>query len=161
MKEHSFSKIIEFGCGDGNQLQYFNFPAYIGLDVSPSAIQKCKSIFVEDESKEFFLYPPENSLKKKGFFTSPLTISLDVIFHLVEDEVFEKYMYDLFEASSDFVIIYAWDVDDELKFHVRQRHFSKWIDENITGFSLKEIIKSDAEEKFCDFFIYEKITKGS
>src|SRR6185437_10867800 len=54
--ENTIQKVIELGCGDGNQLQQFQFPRYIGFDVSPTAIKICKAIFKGDTSKEFRLY---------------------------------------------------------------------------------------------------------
>jgi len=80
-----------------------------------------------------------------------------VVFHLVEDRVFESYMNDLFMVSSKYVIINAWDVEGEIKYHVRQRNFSKWIENNIDCFELVERIKRDPENNFCDFFIYRRI----
>lgn len=91
-----------------------------------------------------------------GDIKADLSISLDVIFHLVEDEIFEKYMFDLFKFSTSYVIIYAWDVDEEKKYHIRQRNYSKWIKKNIHSFHLKKHIISDQVNNFCDFFIYEK-----
>jgi hypothetical protein len=46
--------IIEFGCGDGNQLLLSNYPKYIGYDVSKKAVDICKNIFKNDHSKSFF-----------------------------------------------------------------------------------------------------------
>ena len=149
--EKNISTVIELGCGDGNQLQQFHFSEYIGLDVSPTAIRKCKEIFKEDTSKKFFLYEP--GIISTNFF-SELTLSLDVIYHLVEDEVFETYMHRLFSMSIKYVIIYAWDVEEPARYHIRHRRFTRWINENISGFQLAERISKDG---FCDFFIYEKI----
>ena len=88
--ENNISKVIEFGCGDGNQLKQFRFSSYVGLDVSPTAIQKCKDIFKEDPAKTFMLYEQKAFADKMQNFVSELALSLDVIYHLVEDEVFEK-----------------------------------------------------------------------
>jgi hypothetical protein len=33
--------VIEFGCSDGNQLSLADYPSYIGLDVSRTAIELC------------------------------------------------------------------------------------------------------------------------
>lgn len=151
--KNNINRVIELGCGDGNQLKYFNFPFYIGLDVSPTIIEKCKEVFKDDTKKEFYVIPQNENFEILNNLNSDLTLSLDVIYHLVEDSVFEKYMHLLFSASSKFVIIYAWDVESEIKFHVRHRKFTNWIDNNISGFVLKEDIKS---EKFCDFIVYEK-----
>lgn len=156
--ENNISKVIEFGCGDGNQLKQFQFPSYIGLDVSPTAIQKCKDIFKDDPAKSFFLYNDKTFAGNAGTFKASLSLSLDVIYHLVEDEIFEAYMHHLFSASTGYVIIYAWDVAEGKKYHVRHRNFTLWIENNIHGFQLTERIKSDIWDNFCDFFIYRKRT---
>src|SRR5438874_1182973 len=82
---HGVESVIEFGCGDGNQLSLARYPNYIGLDVSASAIQMCKKRFVEDSSKSFFLYHPDCFVDRQGIFASDLSMSIDVIYHLVED----------------------------------------------------------------------------
>lgn len=157
IKNNNIQKIIELGCGDGNQLKQFSFPEYIGLDVSPTAIKLCKYIFKEDASKQFLLYDErEIDTRFKGL-NAELSLSLDVIYHLVEDEVYEKYMHRLFSLSAHYVIIYAWDVEEAKKYHVRHRNFSKWITDNIPDFQLKEMI---TQSPYCDFFIYEKISRS-
>lgn len=90
-------------------------------------------------------------------FKPELSLSLDVIYHLVEDKVYEKYMHDLFSLASRYVIIYAWDTEERKNYHVRHRNFSKWIRNNIAGFQLKDRI---TQSPYCDFFIYEKISKS-
>jgi hypothetical protein len=154
--KNSIIRVVDFGCGDGNQLRFLNFPCYLGIDVSLTAIRLCQQIFKKDTSKQFSLYDSShiNAITKE--FNADLSISLDVVFHLVEEDVFEKYMKDLFMASSRFVIIYAWDVDGERSFHVRQRNFSRWIKDHITDFSLKEVKENQSDEHFCNFFIYER-----
>jgi SAM-dependent methyltransferase len=153
VQKNKIHKVIELGCGDGNQLKQFSFPGYIGLDVSPTAIKLCKDIFKEDASKQFFLYDEKEIDTRLEGLNAELSLSLDVIYHLVEDKVYEKYMHRLFSLSTHYVIIYAWDVKEEKKYHVRHRNFSRWIKENISGFQLKERI---TQSPYCDFFIYEK-----
>src|SRR5215813_3950412 len=73
-------KVIEFGCGDGAQLSLAKYPEYVGVDVSPGAVQRCSSLFANDRSKRFFL---AGTLPKDlGAFD--LALSVDVIYHLVE-----------------------------------------------------------------------------
>ena len=85
VKENKVADVLELGCGDGNQVRYFTFNKYAGVDVSPTAVARCKKLFEKDDSKNFFLYPRE----RKAVFSlkADLVISLDVIYHLVEDEV--------------------------------------------------------------------------
>ena len=152
VKENNIASVIEFGCGDGNQLMQFEFPSYIGLDVSPTAVKKCRSLFEEDSSKFFYLYNQEDYRKNWKALNAELAMSLDVIYHLVEDDVYEQYMFDLFSSASRIVIIYAWDVEGENEYHLRHRKFSEWIERNTPGFQL--IAHKKGTAAYCDFFIY-------
>jgi len=159
--------IIEFGCGDGNQLSLSKYPKYIGLDVSPTAISLCREKFDQDRSKSFFLYSPSCFVDHQNVFMADLGLSLDVIYHLVEDAVYHAYMDHLFSASKKFVIIYSSDVDQAGGVHarhVRHRKFSARVQECFPDWKLLEQIKNPYPGKgdfgqgsFADFFIFEKI----
>jgi hypothetical protein len=97
VKTYNIQSIIEYGCGDGNQLSLANYPIYIGLDVSKTAISLCQQKFKEDVSKKFYL---TDEFKKENIKTE-LVLSLDVLFHLIEDEVFENYMNDIFNSATN------------------------------------------------------------
>lgn len=49
------------------------------------------------------------------------------------DEVFDKYMKDVFGASQKYVIIYSCNFEKDHAKHVRCRNFTDWIDTNLTG----------------------------
>src|SRR5580704_7578468 len=99
--------VIEFGCGDGNQLSMADYPGYIGLDVSRTAIGLCQRRFAGDTTKSFFLYDGACFTDQTGVFAADLALSLDVVYHLVEDRVFETYLGHLFAAATRFVVIYS------------------------------------------------------
>lgn len=115
---------IEFGCGDGRQLRLFSIPRYLGLDVSKSVITRCRSMFGGDPSKSF---------KPMGEYSgeqAELGLSLDVVYHLVEDDVFLAHMTRLFSAATKYVIVYSTDFDaprEPFAPHVRHREFSSWV----------------------------------
>jgi hypothetical protein len=156
----NITSVIEFGCGDGNQLTLANYPSYIGIDVSSTVISLCKESFAADSSKTFEL------MQEYDGKTGDLTLSLDVIYHLVEDEVFEKYITSLFNAATRYVIIYSNNYEDEAgsgAAHVKNRKFTTWIEANRSDWKLKEHIPnkypSEGDYKtgsFADFYIYEK-----
>jgi len=166
VEKNNINSAIEFGCGDGNQLSLLKIPKYIGLDVSKKSIELCKGIFAADQSKSFFLYDPQYFINKTHVFETDLTMSLDVIFHLVENEIFEKYMHDLFSCSKKYVIIYSSNTDDQGKFmaqHVLLRKFSNWIEKNASNWKLITKINNKyplnnnpEEESLSDFYIYTK-----
>ena len=157
---HHVRTVIDFGCGDGNQLKLAKYPKYLGFDVSSSAISRCREMFKSDPHKSFRLMSEYNGEK------ADLAISLDVIYHLVEDRIFEHYMQRLFEASNRYVIIYASDTDDNRGFegtHVRHRNFTAWLQTNLPRWKLVEHVPNRYPYRgdyrtgsFADFFVYQK-----
>lgn len=123
------ASVIEFGCGDGNQLSLAKYQKYVGLDVSRTAIQKCKTRFADDLSKSFFLYDSSCFVDRAGLFKADLSLSLDVIYHLIEDEIYKLYIDHLFAAADRYVIIYSSDTDSlrSSQPHVRHRCFSRYV----------------------------------
>src|ERR1700760_1333334 len=54
VEQHRINSVIEYGCGDGSQLKLASYPSYIGIDVSPRAVEICRALFAADRSKRFF-----------------------------------------------------------------------------------------------------------
>ena len=51
VKENQIKEVIEFGCGDGNQLSLAKYPKYTGIDVSGKAIDLCITKHKNDPKK--------------------------------------------------------------------------------------------------------------
>ncbi len=159
ISDHSIQSVIEFGSGDGNQLKLSNYPRYLGFDVSEEALNICRNLFCEDKNKQFKNYNTYNSCEK-----ADLTLSLDVIYHLVEDSVYKNYMDKLFRASKKWVIIYSSNFYDFGSEHVRHRKFVDWIIANQPNFSLfmseknKYPYLEDNPEhtSFADFYVFSR-----
>lgn len=159
VETQDISTVIEFGCGDGNQLVLAKYPRYIGFDVSAEAIAQCRQKFLDDPSKSFYLIDEYQGQ------TAELSMSLDVIYHLVEDEVFEAYMRRLFYSSEKYVMVYSSNLSARLVSspHVRHRQFTSWVEANLSDWALLEHIPNryahDPRLKSlakADFFIYKK-----
>ena len=136
-----------------------NVKKYLGLDVSKKSIEICGKKFSEDKSKSFFLYDPNSFIDNSKLFTAQLSISLDVIFHIVEEEIFNKYIQDLFNSSRKYVIIYSSNTNKQKQKqgdHVHHRKFTEWIEKNIKNWTLiKTINNKYPSESFSKFYIYE------
>ena len=127
VREKDVESVIEFGCGDGAQLRLASYPAYVGVDVSRTSIERCSRLFTQDVTKRFYLV--DNLPPSAGPFD--LALSLDVIYHLVEDSVFDRYMSWLFRFSRRHVVIYSSNYDSATTAaHVRHRQFTTWIESN-------------------------------
>ncbi|MCK6459355.1 MAG: class I SAM-dependent methyltransferase [Planctomycetes bacterium] len=152
--------VLELGCGDGSQLKLARYPSYLGFDVSATAIEACRRIFAGDPAKSFFLMGDYRGQQ------ADLALSLDVIYHLVEDEVFESYMRTLFGAALRHVIVYASDFDDPGRkdgAHVRHRKFTEWVAKNIPDWTLARHLPNAhpyagdyRTGSFADFHFYRK-----
>jgi len=158
IQKRGLRTVTEFGCGDGNQLSLAEYPAYIGLDVSRSAIRICRQKFADDMTKSFFLYDGACHVDNAGVFRAELALSLDVIFHLVEDSVFEKYMADLFGAGQRYVIIYSTNTTiDGTAPHVRHRNFGPWVEQKCTEWRLVQHEPGPGTDRVrADYFVYER-----
>lgn len=166
VKLHGIRSVLDLGCGDGNQVALFEIPRYTGLDVSPFIVDMCRKRFAADPAKSFFLYDLSRDDTRISSDPADLTISLDVIYHLTEDAVFERYMQDLFDWSGKYVIIYSSDTgsqDPDQAEHVFHRKFSDWIVGNRPEWTQVEKIRNrypwqgdGEEESMSDFYIYRK-----
>jgi len=157
VKKESIESVIEFGCGDGNQLSLLDVPDYVGVDVSKTAIEQCEKRFADDSQKRFL----HSDAPRPG---AQLALSLDVIYHLVEDSVYETYLSELFAAAEKFVIVYSSN-DSELESstpkHVRHRCFTDSIDKLAPGWSLIEKVPNRypylgdyRTGSFADFYVF-------
>jgi hypothetical protein len=159
VRQHDVHTVMEFGCGDGNQLMLANYPQYVGYDVSLRAVQLCRAKFAGDPTKRFEEVASWNGERAE------LSLSLDVIFHLVEDMVFEDYMRNLFAAGERFVGIYAGNSERSQQPgapHVKHRRFSDWIDAHAQDWTLIEHVPNRFPDNgnyrstsFAEFFFYE------
>ena len=163
VREHSIASVVEFGCGDGNQLSLADYPRYAGLDVSSSAIAMCEERFVEDLAKSFFRYDAACFADRGGWFSADLALSLDVVYHLIEDNVFGTYIRHLFAAGERFVVLYSTNVVlSGTAPHVRHRCFSRWVDAECPQWRLMGVTPGPgAGSARADFFVYERRTASS
>lgn len=158
--EKEISSVIEYGCGDGNQLTLAKYPKYIGFDVSIEALSLCRNNFGDDKTKQFILMADyDNEMAE-------LCMSLDVIYHLLEDDIFEDHMQRLFNSSRKYVVIYSSNTDKQKTIqlpHVKHRNFASWVNQVKPDWTMLEHIPNihpltneNKNGSFADFYIYKK-----
>ena len=91
-----------------------------------------------------------------------------MIYHLVEDDVYEAHMQSLFTAGDQYVIVYSSDTEPNAKTspHVRHRRFTDWVaDSAASRWQLVNRVPNDypgsetgdpKTVSFAEFFIFEK-----
>lgn len=165
IQERQIASILDMGCGDGNQIAQLADVDYLGVDVSQDAVNHCRQAY-KGAHNRCFLARDELSDE-----TAEMTMSLDVVYHLVEDPIFEVYMTDLFDRSEKFVLIYSSDFDQlclspiARPVHVRHRAFSDWVSAHRPDWKLQSRIDNPYKKKssgssqnvsFADFYLYVK-----
>lgn len=161
-KHTEIRSCMEWGCGDGNQLAMIEYPEYIGTDVSETALDICRNKFQKDKTKKFISMSEIKKLKKQ--IQVDLAISLDVLFHLVEDDVFEEYMKNLFNSANKYVCIYSSNFEKPQTNHECHRKFTDYVDKYFPEFSLIEKVNNrypyDSNNpdrtSLSDFYFYAK-----
>lgn len=155
VSRENIQSVIEFGCGDGNQLQLARYPRYRGFDVSAAAVARCRELFASDPTKSFDLMDRYDGQKAE------LALSLDVLYHLVEEATFDAYLRTLFGAATRYVMIYSTDSDRNPWYgqpHVRHRRFSRWVERQLPQWRLLQTIPGEpgaqAGRASTDFHIY-------
>lgn len=128
VRDHGVTSVLDLGCGDGNQLSLADYPRYLGLDRSPTAVRGCIERFADDRSKSFLCYDPQTLADPAGWLRADLALSMEVLFHLVEDEVFHDYLSRLFDGAERYVAICNTDsVVRQTSPHERHRPFTPWV----------------------------------
>ena len=158
--ENDVHSMIEWGCGDGNQLGMFQTIDYRGYDVSETAVEICNYKYKNDPYKKFFTYDG-SILKIKN---ADLAVSLDVIFYLVEDENYKNYMENLFSSSDKYICIYSSDFEQDSGLHELKRNFTKYVKQKFPDWELFKYIRNkypyDENDKdntsLSDFYFYVK-----
>ncbi len=159
--ETDASSILELGCGDGAQLALATYPKYLGVDIVLGAVEICREKF-KSQPGWSFTHTSDPTYRLR---TYDLTMSLDVIYHLVEDDVFESYMNDLFRLANHTVVVFSSNEDATTNFaHVRHRRFTDWVEANKPGWSLHEHAPNPypldptdpSDTTFAEFFVFTK-----
>ena len=157
---NAITSAIEFGCGDGNQLAQLDIPDYVGLDIAPAAIARCRQRFAGQPGRDF-----RHMDDRAGLAAAELALSLDVIYHLVEDDVFDDYMQALFNHDWRFVVIYASDLDAEWPSrHVRHRRFTAHVAQHFPDWQRAAVVPNiypydpaqPDETSFAAFHVYRQ-----
>lgn len=126
--------VIEWGCGDGALIPAIVAAGvrYTGVDLSPVALALARR------------RAPPLTLRLWTWADLPplpphdLALSLDVLYHLIDEAMFTDYLTRLF-ASAPAVLIYAHDADvAEYRDHIRYRAFTPWIAAHAPGHVLRE-----------------------
>jgi len=159
--EQKIGSVVEFGCGDGAQLALAEYPHYTGFDVSPRVVSLCRRKFAGDPNKQFH----DLSGIECDTVKADMAMSLDVIYHLVEDSIYDLYMERLAKAGERFLCIYSSNASLPGHVpHIRHRCFTDWIEANAPEWTLIQKVRNahphdpanPDETSWADFYFFTR-----
>jgi len=159
IREHAIESVVDWGCGDGNQLALLDVPHYLGLDVSSTVIDRLRAQYAGDSRREFKVLNTATAEVP----LAEMALSMDVVYHLTEDDVFERYMDSLFNSATRLVVIYSSNhAGQNGAPHVRDREFASYVAARHPGWQLVCTIPNPYRLlSRAQFFIYGRQTKAS
>ncbi len=143
--------ISDFGCGDGNQIStIFGFEKYCGYDISPYIIEKCRGLYKDNDKIKFVNQINEIS-------NADLCLSLDVIYHIIDENDYANYLENLFDKSNKYVLIFSSNHNDNNhnSDHIFHRKFTDWVDENKKNFKLIDEVENFLQTS-AKFYLFER-----
>lgn len=152
IKKFNVKTISDFGCGDGNQISLLvGFDKYMGFDVSAHALYICHEKFKENKKMNFCSLMSDLPI-------ADLCLSLDVLYHILDQSDYDNYMKTLFNKSNKYVLIFSSNHDDNNHNaqHIFHRKFTDWVEKNENIFELVESIDNYLLTS-AKFFLYKKI----
>ncbi|MDD2876013.1 MAG: class I SAM-dependent methyltransferase [Acidiphilium sp.] len=174
---NSIDSIIDLGCGDGVQMAMLGAkgqtgsgrsdPHYLGVDVSPEALALCRALAGVNPRRRFIGWA--DFVAQQPNHTADLALSMDVIYHLTDDNVFQDYLDHLFGCARRFVLIYASNIDARTPdIHVRHRRFTDQIRQYHPAWRLAALLPNrfgfdqsrPNETSFADFHVYTPLNEG-
>lgn len=148
----NIKSIFDYGCGDGNQLSEIvvgrDVESYIGIDISSYIIEENKKKYKD----KIYYKHEEYEFDKKDTFD--LVLSLDVLYHIMEENLFNQTLDNLFKLSKKYVLIYAVDKNLLYSSHIHFRKFTNKIPNNYKLIETEKVPDSVIE---TTFYLYESV----
>lgn len=116
----NITSVLDIGCGDGSQLALLDLDDvdYLGTDVSATAIRQCLQQWPK---RQFARVDPGQSY----IVQADLAMSIDVMFHLPDNNNYIRHLEHLFTPTRWFVAIRSTDYEDaQHGHHLRRRRFT-------------------------------------
>lgn len=126
VEANGVQSLLDLGCGDGHVAAGISVARYTGYDPAPSALALARE---QRPDGHFMRTLPAGPMR------FDMTLSMDVLFHLVDERTYAEYLEALF-GYSDLVLVYGTDKELQGRSHVLHRVWTKDVP---PGWSMQEI----------------------
>jgi SAM-dependent methyltransferase len=141
--EYNIGSVVDWGCGDGTVLSMITDDVdYVGVDISRVALRR----LAQWSAHRRFVH-----LDDAAALTADLALSLDVIFHQVDNGNYHRHLEQIFGSARRLVLVHATDHDGgRTATHVRWR---RWTPDIPDGW---QIIERPADPAAVGFYLCER-----
>lgn len=145
--------VIDWGCGDGQVLQHITtYVRYVGVDIARSVLNKVSA----QHPERFFILDEEDS-EATFWLQADMSLSMDVMFHLVNDNDYVDYLNKLFNSARKLVLIYSTNYDGgRTSRHVLRREFTPDVREMFPHWDLAHVTEFHNDPGHPHFFTYRR-----
>jgi len=112
--ERGVCSVLDLGCGDGYVASRLRVAEYVGYDPAPSALALCRATM---PCRTFVGELPDGPFD--------IVLSLDVMFHLVDDTSYCEHLNALFTRAQNLVFVYSTNHNERGRAHVLHRHWTQ------------------------------------
>ena len=126
----SDNKIIEFGCGEGHLAQYLIGKGYeyVGIDISPSALEKAKDRIGSSDASKYFILGDIADLKEIPDESYDIGIDNQCLQMLVVDDDRRKYLSEIARILTKNGKAYFYNIYQEDAFEGEIRSFDEYLE---------------------------------
>lgn len=151
IREHGVHSMVDWGCGDGQVLEHITGDvAYVGVDVSGVVLNK-----IQTRNPDRFFVLHERTSEATHWLEADLALSMDVIFHLVNDKDYHDYLLSLFGSARKIVAIYSTDYPGgRTARHVLRRQFTPDVAQRFTNW---ELFQQAPDPEQPGFYLYRRM----
>jgi len=158
VEANAITSILDLGCGDGFQTSLLVGIPYLGVEISPTILAQLYKSCEDPPPRRFVLLDALAGEPRRD-----LGLSLDVVYTLVEDDVFAAHLRRLFLYARRCVIIYSSNKDIPYAgSHIRHRRFTDFVAAELPEWRLVAHVPNPypldarrlAETSFADFFVF-------
>ncbi len=146
----NIESVVDWGVGDGTVLDGITRGVrYLGLDVSETAVDRLRRRYASLPLWDFEQVTEDYS---GPYDLHELSLSMDVLFHLIDDQHYWAYLNNLFGHASRYVIIYSTNYGPaRTARHVLRRRFTPDV---AASFPEWELLKSADDPGVAGFYVY-------
>jgi len=132
------TSMLDLGCGDGFVAKRLDVARYVGYDPAPTAVAACRALMPD---RTFTTTLPDDVVYRPEF---DLTMSLDVLFHLVDGSEYDHHLAALLGMTTGRALVYATNHDERGAAHVLHR---RWVEDVPPGWDLEDVELPFAPDK--------------